>query len=509
MDNNDMLIESLIADSRVAFMQGRYDQALRIAKQALSLDSKNADAFQCIGNVYMSKEDYSSAINSYNKAIENDSNNGDRYFNLGYAYASNNQPVDALNTFAKADEIGCSPAVTGQLYKIMAMICFDMQRYEDAILNFVKAEQIIGIDMDILQRKALSYSISGDTIAGIEVANQMKLFAPTDYLGYRIAFNILLQEERLDEAEKELDRAERFAKKSKDVFWDWVSYRITRYELEHDKKHLNEAIKKINDGLMILDPDVENVIEGYLWAADVYIRLENADMAIKCLNAAENPIQAYNYGFSVIEYEEKPILSEGRPSSQEVNNAVAEARRKFDNRRLEAIGRQFNARTSSTISDSDKYITPTAEKPSEEEEQPKLDSSIKAHYTFEMLDRIYQLYVSAYTIKNDIPNIKAYAAKLANSTSAQYKYMGKYSLVKALKQEGYEKADEEYQGLLKFFRNEMIKDPSNMAALKYRVQCLADLGEYDEAENLCKMLSDEIAAPFREQIEMARSGGDS
>ena len=104
--------------------------------------------------------------------------------------------------FAKADEVGCSPNVVGQLYKIMAMLCFDMHRFNDAILNFIKSEKIIGIDMEVLQRKALSYSMSGDTIAGIEVANQMKLFAPTDYLGYRIAFNILLQEERLEEAEK-------------------------------------------------------------------------------------------------------------------------------------------------------------------------------------------------------------------------------------------------------------------------------------------------------------------
>ena len=83
---------------------------------------------------------------------------------------------------------------------------------------------MVKIERDVLQRKALSYSMSGDTVAGIEVANQMKLLAPTDYLGYRIAFNILLQEERLEEAEKELDRAERFAKPSKDLFADWVAY---------------------------------------------------------------------------------------------------------------------------------------------------------------------------------------------------------------------------------------------------------------------------------------------
>lgn len=98
----------------------------------------------------MSKSDLSSAINHYKKAVENDSDNGDRYFNLGYAYAADNQPVKALEMFAKADEVGSSPNVVGQLYKIMGMLCFDMRKYDDAVLNFIKSEKVIGIDMDLL-----------------------------------------------------------------------------------------------------------------------------------------------------------------------------------------------------------------------------------------------------------------------------------------------------------------------------------------------------------------------
>ena len=153
------LIASLISDSRLAFIQGKYDESLKLAKQALAEDENSADAHQCAGNAYMSKVDYESAIDHYKRAIENDADNGDRYFNLGYAHASDNQPVKALEMFAKADEVGCSPNVVGQLYKIMAMLCFDMHRFNDAILNFIKSEKIIGIDMEVLQRKALSYSI--------------------------------------------------------------------------------------------------------------------------------------------------------------------------------------------------------------------------------------------------------------------------------------------------------------------------------------------------------------
>lgn len=500
-------VKLIVTDSKLAFMQGRYEESLRLAKQALDIDRKNPDAHQCAGNAYMSREDYESAIKSYKEAIEYDADNGDRYFNLGYAYATANQPVKALEMFAKADEVGCSPNVVGQLYKIMGMLCFDLQRYDDAVLNLIKSEKIVGIDMDVLQRKALSYSMSGQTAAGIEVANQMKILAPTDYLGYRIAFNVLLQEERLDEAEKELDRAERFANPDGEVFSDWVAYENARYELDGEKDHLYKAIDKLYEGLCVVPPDVDFAVRSYLNAAEIYVTLENADMAIHCLNAAENPVQSYNMGFSVKEMPELVPGPSGRPSEREINHAVEAVRRRYGDRRLETMGREMTAKARRSTPDADKYMTPVEQK--EETVSFHMDEGAQATYSEEILDRIYRLYVAAYTMKNDTVCIKAYASKLANSSDPHSQYIGKYSLVKALKAEGYEQAEEEYRSLLVFFRNEMIKDPSDLMALSFRVQCHIDLGEYDEAERLCDLLSDEFKKPLLEKIREAQTGGDT
>ena len=53
-------VKIVISDSRLAFMQGRYDESLWLAKQALDIDRKNPDAHQCAGNAYMSRENYES-----------------------------------------------------------------------------------------------------------------------------------------------------------------------------------------------------------------------------------------------------------------------------------------------------------------------------------------------------------------------------------------------------------------------------------------------------------------
>lgn len=509
MDNINENVDMLIADSRFAFMQGKYKEALSLAKSAIAADDKNADAYQCAGNAYMSAANYASAIDAYKKAVECEPDKGDRYFNLAYAYATDNRSADALAMFAKADEVGCSPNVVGQLYKIVAMLCFDMRKFDDAIINFVKAEKIIGIDMDILQRKALSYSMSGQTSAGIEVANQMKVVAPSDYLGYRIAFNILLQEERLEEAEKELDRAERFANPVPDIFLDWVAYENARFKLDGDEKHLLDAVAKINDGLCVLKPSAEDAALAYINAAEIYVQLENADMALNCLHAAENPAVSYNEGFSVIERPDIEVRTASRPSEREIAHAIDAVRRKYGDRRLEAMGREMTRRAVKSSSGTEEQLTPLAAESAPVEDTYRINSMDKVVFDQEKLDQLYRLYVSAYTLKKDIPHIKTYASKLANSTEPHNKYIGKYSLVKALKDEGAPNVEDEYQSLLRFLRNSMIKDPSDLMALSFRVQCLIDLGQFSEAEKLCGMLSDELAKPLMEQIVSAKAGGDA
>lgn len=104
-------IQTLIANSRLAFVQGKYQEALDIAKDAIKVDPNNADAYLCAGNANMSFEKYDIAIKYYQKAVECEPENGDRYFHLGYALATNSQSAEAIAIFAKADEIGCSPEV--------------------------------------------------------------------------------------------------------------------------------------------------------------------------------------------------------------------------------------------------------------------------------------------------------------------------------------------------------------------------------------------------------------
>ena len=51
----------LLADSRLAFLNQQNGKALNLALEAIKLDPKNADAYKCAGNAYMSMERYEEA----------------------------------------------------------------------------------------------------------------------------------------------------------------------------------------------------------------------------------------------------------------------------------------------------------------------------------------------------------------------------------------------------------------------------------------------------------------
>ncbi len=54
--NNDL--DNLVVLSRIAFIQGKYEESLKLAKQTLANDSKSSDAHQCAGDTQQVLETY-------------------------------------------------------------------------------------------------------------------------------------------------------------------------------------------------------------------------------------------------------------------------------------------------------------------------------------------------------------------------------------------------------------------------------------------------------------------
>lgn len=499
-----MSVKDIIANSHLAFLNQENETALNLANQAIKLEPNNPDAYKCAGNACMSLERYDNAIKYYHIAAKYDSNNGNRYYDLGYAFATAEKLADAMKNFAKAEELGCIPENLVQLYNLLGIICFDIGRYDDALVNLNKAEQLIGVDMDILQRKAIIYGIKNDIHNGLLTANQIKLIAPSEYLGYRMAFKLLVQAKRLEAAEMELGKAEKYVVPNMDFYFDCMIFEIEKYRTDNNKEHFNEALVIIEKALKTAKPTLTDVVESYINAAEIYLQLEKPEQTLDCLNAAQNPANAYNNGFDVVAVELEPIELTEYDVEDMIEADKAKIAEDYGDYGLEELVESMEPDEDGNRD----YFTEIDDELQNDVTVYKLDELEKLNYTTENVDQINRLYVGAYTLKKDFDKVIEYARKLQVSDNVQNSYIGRYTEVNAMKELGSPDTLKKYEEVIKFFRNAMIKDPSDITAVTFRIQCYIDVGNYDEAEKLCSILTKEIKEPLIDKINEAKHGGE-
>lgn len=496
-------VSQLLADSRLGFLNQQNETALNLAKEAIKLEPNNPDAYKCAGNASISLGRNGEAIKYYSTAVKCDPNNGNRYYDLGFACSTSEKITEAIKNFAKAEELGCSPENIVQLYNILGIACFDIGRYDDALINLSKAEQLIGIDLDILQRKAIIYGIKDDIRNGILTANQIKLIAPSEYLGYQIAFKLLIQAKRLEAAQKELEKAKKYASPSMDFYFDCMIFELETYQVDKDKEHFGSALAIIEKALKTLKPTLTNVIESYINAAEIYLQLEKPDQTIDCLNAAHNPVGAFNNGFEIVSNEWGPVELTEYDVEDMIEADKAKIAEEYGDYGLEEL-------VVGVEPDEDgnrEYFTEVEDEPQDIISDYKLDETEKIEYSPENTDQINRLYIGAYTLKRDFEKVIEYARKLQVSENVQNSYIGKYTEANAMKELGTPDAKQKYEEIIKFFRNIMIKDPTDIMAVTFRIQCYIDIGNYDEAEQMCNLLAKEIKDPLLEQIRESKVGG--
>lgn len=499
-------IEFLISDSQLAFLNQQNETALELANQAIALDVKNSDAYKCAANAQMSLERYDDAIKNYRLALKYDPANGNRYFDLGFALATNEKLADALKYLAKADELGCTPENLIQLYNLLGIICFDIGRYEDSLVNLEKAEQLAGVNVEILQRKAIIHGIRNEIRKGLEVTNQIKLVAPSEYLGYQLAFKLLIQAKRLETAAVELKKAARFAAPTMELYFDKMTLELELYKQDKNQAHLYKALEIITQSLENVKPDLGSVVESYINAAELHLQLENAEKTIECLNAAQSPVDAYNNGFQIMDepIEIPPVLDEYDVEVM-IEEDQAQMESEYDEYELESMFGEAEPDEDGEVAFFTEYDE--LEEAEVETEHFRLDDDAEYDIPSDQIDQINRLYIGAYTVKKDYENVIRYARILQSREGIQNTHMGRYAEANAYLMMESPEAPAKYAQTIKFFRNAMIKDPTDLAAVTFRIQCCIDIGEYAEAERICNLLAKEMQEPILEKIEQAKTGG--
>lgn len=510
----------LIANSNTAFAGGNYKTACDYAEQAINIDKSRSEGYYAAGKATMSLNEFDKAIMYFQKAVGFNTKDGNAYFFLGYAQAMANDTNASLSSLTRAIENGCEPVLVGQIYKMLSMINTEQGDYQNALLNIEQAEEHSGVDFELLQQKAACYAALKDYHQTIFVLNQMKLLQPKDYAAYSLAFNIFMELEIYDEAEAELERAEKFADLTMAYYNDRIAYTLLHDPANDTKDNIkqkwNETLKAINNGLIKGKPTSEQVFELYLRAAQLYLSLENPEMAIKVLDAAVDPVCSYNNGFSIladdIVADEPSNLNRDDISAEDEEEIMQE---KWDNGEFDDIREDIeNALLDSDTEDPDElseeihqYLTPTDVIPSTEAEKTEYVLIDEFSMDQAQTDMRNSMYIAAYELLKDYDKMLQKSMELQASSIVVNQYSGIYYELKVGKYTQKENWEKKYKERINFWTKRMLEDPTDFISASYRIRSYIDIGDYDNAEQLCACLPTDVKGALIEEINKAKAQG--
>ena len=514
----EMNYDELISSSNLAFAGNNFGLALERAELAVKNDSSKPEGFICAGKAALSLDKINDAVKYFRSAAELDKKNGNTFFLLGYAQAMAGDTAHALQSLTKAIECGCDVSLRAQIYKMMSMINIDQGDFDNALTNLGQAEALTGADYEVLQQKASCYVQKKDFRKTIFVLNQMKLLQPRDYAAYSLAFNIFMELGIYDEAKAELERAERFAELTMAYYSDLAAYTLMHDPSEDTAESLREkwraTIRVISNGLLKGRPDAGQVFEMYMRAAQLYISLEEPETALKVLDAAVDPAYSYNSGFSIVPVEsvsaEAPVYEELSPEDEE-----ALMQEKWENGEFDAIREEIsNALLNSTSIDPEElaeevhqYLTPADAVPAEEAADSKYTVGEGFRMEQAQSDMRNTLYISAYEALGDYDSMLEKARELQSSPIIANQYNGIYFELKAGKYTNKENWEKKYRERISFWTKRMLEDPTDFISASYRIRSYIDIGDYDNAEQLCACLPTDVKGPLMEELGKAKKQG--
>lgn len=511
----------LITDSNLAFVSGEFILALEKAKEAIRKNSSESEGYYCAGKACMSINQPAEAVSFFKQGTMIDKTNGNGFFLLGYAQATNGEMFKSLQSLTKALECNCDVSLKGQIYKMLSMINTEQEDYQNALLNLAQAEDYLGLDIEILQQKAACYANLKDYHQTLFTLNQMKLLQPKEYSAYSLAFNVFMELEIYDEALAELERAEKFADLTITYYNDKIAYTLLNNPKNDTKENIKakwiKTLKAIQEGLDKGKPNAEQVFELYIKATQLYITLENPKEAIRVLDASANPIASFNNHFMVIE-DDKIHLQTTNDIDEELSFEDEESlmQEKWENGEFDEIRDAVSNALYETMSDDPEeiseevnaYLTPVDAIPTSPSEKKEYVLSGEFNMESIQYDMRNSMYLVAYELLGDYDSMLQKAKDLQSSSIIANQYSGIYYELKVGKYTNKENWQKKYKERISFWTKRMLEDPKDFISAGYRIRSYIDIGDFENAEQLCACLPTNVKEPLMSEIGKAKLQGD-
>lgn len=204
---------------------------------------------------------------------------------------------------------------------------------------------------------------------------------------------------------------------------------------------------------------------------------------------------------------------DGLELSPEEEEAIMQE--KWDNGEFDDIREEINeALMESSSYDSEdiaeevhKYLSPIDVIPKKENKTEK--HILTGEFKMEPMqhDMRNALYITAYELLEDYDSMLQKAKEMQASSIVANQYSGIYYELKVGKYTNKENWQKKYRERINFWTKRMLEDPTDFISASYRIRSYIDIGDYENAEQLCACLPTDAKEPLMDEIRKAKTQG--
>lgn len=256
--------------------QGKYEEALSYYDRAEEEEPMNLDVYISKGITYANLEQLDRAKEQFEKALKLNRRSGLVYFHLGSIELLEGNSYAGIENYNKAIANGYD---TAQLYYNLGLLYEEKGDFDLAIRNYSKAIQRDALRPDIRIRRVRLLIRLNYLNEAMQALDETILTNPDVFEGYHIKFMLLVQMNRLNEADNLLDVAS-------DLFPEDHGFDLDRVSLRIAQKRTDEAMEILTNLEKETATDDGLLRRVYMEEAQVYANSDDIDHAVSALERA-------------------------------------------------------------------------------------------------------------------------------------------------------------------------------------------------------------------------------
>lgn len=480
MNINEQYTDFIVL-AQAAEGNGQYEKAAAWLQQALDADPASLEALSMLGRICVNLKMPDEALAYFTKAVELAPDNGDNWYNLGNAFLFSKNLTGAYQNFMEAERRGVSKDVQPHLYFQLAVLFGMKNSYATALYYIGKCEMAdptgsIALSPDLLSEKVKLYLSSGDVVSAEKYSVDLIGVDPRKFTSYMTLCTIQMSRRNYKTAWETLMNAQKFAEISGDDKITLTLYMSSILQIMAEVPGTSDTqkavyVRKAVDGLRraaAADATVPQYNQLMLALAEIYQKNKEYKAALEVLN-------------DILEYRFK-----GKISAASGNKAL-------DSRDMESYIESLWNESEDWSEDQPAVRMFGEQKGMDDEKNP----AVPVPNTFgdpNFMDRMRFVLINCQTETGRYKEAEEVAAFLKHSTNTQFAYYGIYIGAMCARMNrpddttGWKRA---YAEAIAYFKNRMIRNPSDSLALVFRARLHAECGNFANAEELASLLAEE------------------